>query len=132
MFWYVTMVWSLSRSAYLLPLIGIPAVPTDVIADDITTDSINISWTISYVAITRETYVVMYGVNMKDLNMNTDSLDSRGQTLINQSYSVVLDDLESATTYYYQVVSENDFSLSSSDIYSFTTLEGGNIITITF
>lgn len=105
--------------------IGVPAVPTDVDIDDITSYSINISWIIPYVAITQEVYVVKYGVNMTDLDMTSESLNSRGQTLTNQSYSVVLDNLEGTTLYYYHVVSENDFSSSSSLIYFFTTLEGG-------
>lgn len=99
--------------------------PTDVDSDDITSYSVNISWTIPYIAITQERYKVEYGVNMSDLDMSSESLNSRGQTLTNQSYSVMLDNLEGGTIYYYQVVSENDFSLSSSLIYFFTTLEGG-------
>lgn len=69
--------------------------------------------------------MVEYGVNMSDLDMSSESLNSRGQTLTNQSYSVMLDNLEGDTIYYYQVVSENDFSSSNSFVYFFTTLEGG-------
>ena len=57
--------------------------------------------------------------------MSSESISSRGESLTNQTYSVVLENLDSVTKYYYQVVSENDFSSSTSDIYSFTTLEGG-------
>ena len=105
--------------------IGTPVVPTDVSVQDITRDSGNVSWIISNVAITQESYSVNYGVNMSDLEMSSESISSRGESLTNQTYSVVLENLDSVTTYYYQVVSENDFSSSTSDIYSFTTLDGG-------
>ena len=86
--------------------------------------SANILWIISSVAITQETYTVYYGLNMSNLEMSSESMESRGQSLTDQSFSVTLKDLEEATTYYYQVVAENDYSSSTSDIYSFTT-EGG-------
>lgn len=104
---------------------GIPVEPTELTAQDITAVSANVSFTISYVAITRETYVVMYGIDMNDLDMSSDEVNSLSDDATNQSYSVVLDNLAGATTYYYQVVSENVYSTSSSDISSFTTLEGG-------
>ena len=93
--------------------------------DDITANSANISWTVESVAITQESYTLKYGLNMSDLKYTSDALSSRGETLTNQTYSVLLQDLIGLTTYYYQVVSENDFSSSSTDIYSFTTSEGG-------
>ena len=93
--------------------------------DDITANSANISWTVESVAITRESYTLKYGLNMSDLKYTSDALSSCGETLTNQTYSVLLQDLIGVTTYYYQVVSENDFSSSSTDIYSFTTSEGG-------
>ena len=105
--------------------LGIPVVPTEVSAEDITATSVTIHWTISSVAIDRESYRVNYGLDASDLKLTSDTLNSHGETLANQTYSVVLKDLEGVTTYYYKVVSENDFSSSSTEIYSFTTMEGG-------
>ena len=104
---------------------GVPVVPTNITTSDITDMSVNIAWTISSIAIIRESYFVMYGINRSDLDTSSSSTDSQGLALTDQVYSVLLDNLESTTTYYYQVVAENDFSSSSSDMYSFTTLEGG-------
>ena len=101
-------------------------VPSDVSVDDnITAMSANISWTIASVGIAQERYTVKYGRNMSDLKLASETLSSGGETLTNQTYSVLLEDLVGATTYYYQVVSKNEFSSSSTDIYSFTTAEGG-------
>ena len=102
--------------------LGIPVVPTEVSAEDITATSVTIHWTISS---DRESYRVNYGLDASDLKLTSDTLNSHGETLANQTYSVVLKDLEGVTTYYYKVVSENDFSSSSTEIYSFTTTEGG-------
>ena len=104
---------------------GIPVEPTELMAQDISAVSANVSFTIASIAITQETYVVMYGIDMDNLDMSSDTVNSLSDDATNQSYSVVLDNLAGATTYYYQVVSENVYSTSSSDTSSFTTLEGG-------
>lgn len=104
--------------------------PTDVTVQGVTRDSANISWIISRVVIIREIYYIMYGLNISNLDMYSDELNSQTLNLTNQSYSVVLENLNSYSTYYYQVVSENDFSLSTTEVYSFTTPEGGNKITM--
>ena len=93
--------------------------------DDVTATSANISWTIASVAIGQERYTVKYGLNMSDLELTSETLNSRGEALTNQTYSVYLGDLLGGTTYYYQVISENEFSSSNTDIDSFTTEEGG-------
>lgn len=104
---------------------GIPVEPTELTVQDISAVSANVSFTIAYIAITQETYMVMYGIDMDDLDMSSDTVNSLSDDATNQSYFVVLDNLAGATTYYYQVVSENVYSTSSSDTSSFTTLEGG-------
>ena len=106
--------------------IGIPVVPTDVAVEDIAGDFANISWIISRVAIIRESYYIMYGLNSSNLNMYSDEQSSQDLSFTNQSYTVVLENLNGYSTYYYQVVSENDFSSSTTEVYSFTTLEDGN------
>ena len=102
-----------------------PVVPSNVSVRDVAATSARISWTISSVAVARESYAVYYGIDMDDLKLASDTVNSRGETLTNQSYSVLLEDVTGVTTYYYKVISENEFSSSSTNIYSFTTPEGG-------
>ena len=90
---------------------------------NITLTSVNVTWVISEVTITLETYFVMYGRNMSDLDTSSDTINSPSEDSVNQAYSTVLEDLVDGVTYYYRVVSQNDYSSSMTNVFSFSTPE---------
>ena len=90
---------------------------------NITLTSANVTWVISEVTITLETYFVMYGRNMSDLDMSSNTINSPSEDSVDQAYSTVLEDLVDGVTYYYRVVSQNDYSSSMTNVFSFSMPE---------
>ena len=75
-----------------------------------------ISWSVSRVAYTSETYTVVYGTNR--INLDQRSASIRGVTGVS-AYSVELTQLQHATVYYFQVESTNTVGTMRSEIGSF-------------
>lgn len=76
-----------------------------------------------------EEYILQYGTESDNLNLTSSTVDSvTDTTLQNQTYSVVLDDLEEGTIYYVQVLAQYGFGnlfKRYSDVIAFRTLEEG-------
>ena len=95
---------------------------------NITMNSANVSWIVPSVTEPQE-YYVLYGVNQIILNLTTDKVQGNSDTsLLNQSYSTILQDLDYGTTYYLLVVTEFGSTTLYSEMISFTTIEPGNIV----
>ena len=101
---------------------------TDVVALNVTGTRAVILWTISIVTFTPEEYVVYYGQSSDSLTMMSEVLYGSDLEAVSVTYEVTLSELEQLSTYYYQVVSSNSFTSSSSPVQSFTTIQDGNII----
>lgn len=80
-----------------------------------------------------QSYVVNYGTSEDSLDSTSDTVQSVTDiSTVNATYNVDLTDLDSGTTYYYQVVATlEDFTLES-DIASFSTPELGILCIFTF
>ena len=107
-----------------------PGVPVNVRASPFPS-SATISFTITNVTYTPETYTVQYGTSSDNLNMtsnNTATGVGVGSmhsfiTTMNQNYSIVLTGLSIDTTYYYQVVATNTIGNRTTGVFNFTTAE---------
>ena len=87
-----------------------------------------ISWVVTSIAYTLESYSVIYGVSRDDLDMSSNSTDGgNNYTAINQTYSLTITGLEPFTQYYYSVIAHNSFTTTESSILTFRTTEAGNI-----
>ena len=75
--------------------------------------TVNISWTVSRVTYTQETYTVVYGINRSHLNERSSSVNG---TLVTTSYSAELTWLRDSTQYYYQVESTNTVGSTYSEV----------------
>ena len=58
---------------------------------------------------------------MSDLDMSSDTINSPSEESVNQVYSTVLEDLVDGVTYFCRVVSQNEYSSSMTNVFSFTT-----------
>ena len=95
------------------------------------TTSVNVTWNIPSISETEE-YIIEYGFEPDKLNSTSSTLDSVTDTsLQNQSYSLVIDKLDTGTIYYLRVMAQygfaNLFKRYSSTI-AFRTLEKGILI----
>ena len=97
------------------------------------TDSVNVTWTIPSFVETEE-YIIEYGLKSDNLNLTSSSVNSSTDTsLVNQTYSVVLDDLKVGTIYYMRVLAQYGYQnlyKRYSDVVAFRTLEEGNLVHI--
>ena len=85
-----------------------------------------ISWIVTSIAYTLETYSVEYGIRVDDLGMTKNLLGgSNDSAAINQAYSLTITDLEPFTQYYYAVTAHNSFTSTESSIQTFRTAEAG-------
>ena len=88
-----------------------------------------ISFTVTSVAYTPETYAVTYGTSREQLNrprgnlISTNITDLTFLTDTNLNYTIVLENLRSTQMYYYYVVAKNTLGTTKSDLSAFTTLE---------
>lgn len=99
-----------------------PLEPTVLIATNVYSTSAQLNWTIPRVTFGFETYSIIYGLSPDNLIMLSDivagALDSSVQ---NVTYSIILENLQPLTTYYYKVLATNLAGETISDIESFTT-----------
>ena len=94
-----------------------PVRPTDAVHTTVTADYVVIEWLIPVIAYTPETYTVHYGPNEENLNFTSDVVIGTGDiTAKNQIYSTTIRDLQSNTTYYYQIVAANSVGLNESEL----------------
>ena len=108
-----------------MPLISgasAPVKPMDTVHTTVTADYAVIEWLIPAIAYTPETYTVHYGPDEVQLNFTSDIvIGTRDITAKNQIYSTTVLDLQSNTTYYYQVVARNSVGFNKSRIAQLVT-----------
>ena len=92
-------------------------------------ETATISWRIPYFT-SPEVYTVEYGLNSDDLLSSISIASENNITLTNQDYSVTLEGLLYVTTYYFKIVVTNDVGSVETEVLSFTTPEGGNVLSI--
>ena len=107
---------------------GAPVVATNVMAVNVTGRTAVIMWTISRVTFTPEEYVVYYSLSSDSLTMTSEVLYGSDLEAVSVTYKVTLSELEQLSTYYYQVVSSNSLSSSSTAVLNFTTMQDGKIL----
>ena len=88
-----------------------------------TTTTVNINFTVSSIAYTKETYHIIYtGLELQNTQSTSDSIT--GSTDINDrnlQYNIVITGLEEANTYNFTVVASNCIGSTSSSVETFTT-----------
>ena len=91
------------------------------------TTSYQIDWEIFHIAYTPESYVVMYGTSPDTLNLTSETIQGNSNiTSTNDHFSVILQDLNHDTAFFFQIVAINSFGPSPSEVMMLTT-ETGNI-----
>lgn len=81
-----------------------------------------IQWTVPTIVFSSEQYTLQYGIDMNQLNMQSQSYFSGTDISVkDQVYSVRLEDLSPATTYYYRVETVNTHGTTYTDVLSFST-----------
>lgn len=100
----------------------------DVRISNLTTSSVTVSWTIPSFSET-ENYRVEFGIESDLFNLSSSTVNSvTDTTVVNQTYSVTVNDLTVGTIYYMRVVAEfgtNDLYKRYSSEDAFRTLEEG-------
>ena len=97
-----------------------PVQPTNLIASVVYSTSAQVTWTILKVVFGFETYYVSYGLTPDNLDVYSDTLDG-SPSVQSATYSVILENLQPLTTYYYRVTATNLAGDTLSEIESFTT-----------
>ena len=93
--------------------------------------SVIVQWNVSRVSYTPENFTVFYGLEPGSLNYSMSAgrsnniMEEGFLTDTDQKYSVTIENLASATQYFYQILSNNTFNVSRSDIGNFTTGDAG-------
>ena len=88
--------------------------------------SATVTWLITAISYTQESYYVIYGVASDSLVTNSDTVQSTiNITDTNLAYSITLMELHPFTLYYYKVVATNSYSTTESLMDSFHTSEAG-------
>ena len=104
---------------------GWPRLPRDISVIENTGLSVTITWLIPYIASTPETYTISYGANPDNLNLFTAASNGTNTSLVDQMYSRSLPGLAYITTYYFKITVTNDVGSVSTEVFTFTTAEGG-------
>lgn len=92
---------------------------------NITQYSALISWIVPSVSEMQE-YYLLYSTDRNNLSLATDKIPGNTNTsIVNETYSISLQNLTIRTVYYAVVVAEFGSTSLYSDIVSFTTLEAG-------
>ena len=82
----------------------------------------DITWIVPRFSYGTETYVVQYGMNSDNLDMETDIVFSGLDTSVtDQQFSVALENLQPLSMYYYRVVATNIINSTSSSVEVFST-----------
>ena len=99
-----------------------PEPPVDLLTDSVMTDSANISWIVTTIAFTPETYVVHYGTSMDMLSNMSDPITGLSNfTTMSYTFSITLTALTPNTMYFYRINSTNSKGSCFSQIANFTT-----------
>lgn len=105
--------------------VSTPLIAEDVTATEITINSARISWRIPTLE-EQEEYYVLYGTDPENLYQTTGSIVSSSDTsIINATYSLVVEGLESGRVYYAQVAAAFDIFERFSEATVFLTKAPG-------
>ena len=96
-----------------------PLQPTNLMATDINSSSVRISWVVLRNTFGSENYSIQYGLYNETLDMQTQEI--AGRTEENSTYDFFLNNLLPMTNYYYQVLSTNMAGSTVSNVATFTT-----------
>ena len=102
----------------------------DVVISDISDNTATVSWTVPSITEPQEYYLI-YGTSQDRLNLTSDRI--RGHidvSLVNETYSISLQNLESGTEYFVAVVALFGSTTLYSETVSFTTNEPGKTLCI--
>ena len=81
-----------------------PEPPVDLLTDSVMADSVTISWIVSTIAFTPETYVVHYGTSMDTLDSISDPITGLSNfTAMHYKFSTTLTALTPNTIYFYRI-----------------------------
>ena len=81
-----------------------------------------IQWTVPTIVFSPEQYILEYGNNMDALDMQSESqYSSTDISVKDQVYSVKLEGLSPAATYYYRIHAVNTFGTTHTDMFSLST-----------
>jgi len=115
----------------LLAAIDYPRLP-DFVRAESTQTTITVYWSFNRLGRTTETISIIYGTMPGNLSMSSLQIISIPDL---QEYSIHLISLKPGTTYYYQLLSSNQFATTTDDVeHSINTLDGSeqNCILVEF
>ena len=111
----------------------VPAQPTNVTVANVSSSSAIIQWTVALISYTPEQYMVQFGLRQNMLNETSTTVDgNQNISVINETHTLVVDDLHSGTTYYFRVIARNGYGSVQSTLGTFMTLpkQQGNLFSI--
>ena len=104
-----------------------PVQPTNVRVVNVSSSSATIEWTVALISYTPEQYMVQFGLRENMLNETSTTVNgNRNVSVMNETHTLVINDLHSGTTYYFRVISRNTFGSAQSNLATLTTLQGMN------
>ena len=102
-----------------------------MVISSVTDTSATITWVIPAILYTPEDYYVEYGLDNTMPDQRSDSLTSGSNTsIVDQTYTITLQNLHPAYTYFFVVTAENTVSPTSTEVFMFSTLEAGGLLLI--
>ena len=104
-----------------------PVQPTSVTVVNVSSSSAIIQWTVALISYTPEQYMVQFGLRENMLNETSTTVNGNWNvSVMNETHTLVINDLHSGTTYYFRVISRNTFGSAQSNLVTLTTLQGMN------
>lgn len=104
------------HQAFMFAGATIPTAVTNIESIITSFSTANISWSVSEISYTPETYTVVYGTDRLNLNARSINISDVSQT---GKYSIELTQLEHSTVYFYLVESSNTVGHVNSEVHSF-------------
>ena len=102
-----------------------PNTPT-ILSTTVGSTQVTISWIVTAIAYTPESYFIVYGVSNDSLSLRSSAVDgSVNLTAVNLAYSATIMGLSPFTRYYYKIEARNSFTTSESDVSNFQTNQVG-------
>ena len=99
-----------------------PLLPTGITVGNVNHNSALIQWTVLSIAYSPETYYIRYGLSNNKLNYVSSSINGATDlAATSQTYSITLQHLIHNEVYYYSIVSNNNYTETTSAIDSFQT-----------
>ena len=101
----------------------VPAQPINVTVANVSSNSAIIQWTVPLISYTPEQYMVHFGLRQNLLNETSTTVDgNQNISVVNETHTLVVDDLHSGTIYYFRVIARNGYGSVQSSLGTFMTL----------